>query len=74
MYSNENEQTLYNRDSDRVWPKNGELCGTMKGNCAAKETNCVANCAANCAAVNYSFQMFWGVPNGVLIGILVYFK
>ena len=26
--------------------KNGELCGTMKVNCAAKKTNCVANCAA----------------------------
>ena len=29
--------------------QNGELCGTMKVNCAAKNTNCVANCAAvNC--------------------------
>ena len=26
--------------------KNGELCGTMKVNCVAKKTNCVANCAA----------------------------
>ena len=25
--------------------KNGELCGTMKLNCAAKKTNCVTNCA-----------------------------
>ena len=25
--------------------KNGDLCGTMKVNCAAKNTNCVANCA-----------------------------
>ena len=51
--------------------KNGELCSTIKVNCAAKKTIY----AANCAAVNSSFQMFFGglgVLNGVLIGILVY--
>ena len=48
--------------------KNGELCGTIKVNCVAKKTNY----AANYAAVNSEFQMFWGVLNGVLIGILVY--
>ena len=39
-----------------------------KVNCVAKKTNY----AANYAAVNSEFQMFWGVLNGVLIGILVY--
>ena len=34
----------------------GQLCGTVKVNCAAKTTNC----AANCVAVNSSFQMFGG--------------
>ena len=48
--------------------KNGKLCSNMNVNCVAKKTIC----AANCAAVNSSFQMFWGVLNGVLIGILVY--
>ena len=49
-------------------PKMGNCAALQRSNCAGKKTNY----AANCAAVNSSFQMFWGVLNGVLIGILVY--